>query len=71
MKSLASIAGCASRVGQSAEWIILPGRTLAQLEESIYRAAYARHGGCRYTMQAELRVSRSTLFRALKRHGLA
>jgi regulatory Fis family protein len=52
------------------EWVVLPSKTLAQIEEVAIRSAFARHNGNRSKMRRELAISKMTLLRKLSRLGL-
>ena len=47
-----------------------PSTDLATLERDALVSAWKRHGGSRGEMAAELEISRSTLYRLLRNHGL-
>jgi transcriptional regulator with PAS, ATPase and Fis domain len=50
--------------------IVLPVRTLAQVEEAAIRSAFARLNGNRVRIMRELRISKSALLRKLAKLGL-
>ena len=50
--------------------IVLPGRTLAEVEEAAIRAAFVRHNGRRRPMMRELQISKMTILRKLSKLGL-
>ena|ERR1700674_2541150 len=52
------------------EWVVLPGKTIAQIEEAAIRSSFARLSGNRLRMMRELRISKSTLLRKLAHLGL-
>ena len=52
------------------EWVVLPGKTLAQIEEAAIRSAHVRHGGNHTRMRRELAISKMALLRKLDRLGL-
>ena len=52
------------------EWLLLPGKTLAEIEAAAIRSAFLRHGGNRTRMRAELKISRMGLLRKLDLLGL-
>jgi len=52
------------------EWVVLPGKTLAQIEDAAVRAAHARHNGIHARMQRELGISKMGLLRKLDKLGL-
>jgi len=52
------------------DWIVLPGRSLAEIEALAIRAAFFRHNGDLRKMRGELRISKSSLWRKLTKLGL-
>jgi transcriptional regulator with PAS, ATPase and Fis domain len=52
------------------EWLILPGKTLAEIETAAIRSSFIRHNGNRRKMLNELQCARSTLYRKLAKLGL-
>jgi len=50
--------------------ILLPGRSLAQIEDAAIRSAFSRFNGHRGKMRRELRISKSSLLRKLAKLGL-
>src|SRR4051812_1520591 len=55
---------------QRAQWVFLPGRSLADVEADAIRACFERTKGNRRQMARELGLSKSTLLRKLDRLGL-
>src|SRR4051794_25209670 len=55
---------------QRAQWVFLPGRSLADVEAEAIRACFERTKGNRRRMARELGISRSSLLRKLDRLGL-
>jgi hypothetical protein len=56
--------------GENSELIWLPGRSMKQIKDAAFRAAWTRHNGHRGAVQAELRIARSTLTVTAIRLGL-
>ena|SRR5713226_1707707 len=52
------------------DWLILPGKTFAEIEAAAIRSSFLRHNGNQRAMRAELQCSRSTLHRKLAKLGL-
>lgn len=57
-------------ITQRAQWVFLPGRTLADVEADAIRACFERTKGNRQRMIRELGISKSSLLRKLDRLGL-
>jgi transcriptional regulator with PAS, ATPase and Fis domain len=57
-------------ISANRDWIMLRGRTLAQIEAAAVRSSYLRHKGVQWRVREELGVSRSTIKRKLARLGL-
>ena len=54
-----------------ADWILLRGRTIRELEAIAIHAAFIRHSGKRRAIMKELGLSKSTLLRRLDALGLS
>jgi transcriptional regulator with PAS, ATPase and Fis domain len=52
------------------DWIMLRGRTLAQIEALAIRSSFARNKGVVMRIKRELEIARSTLYRKLDLLGL-
>jgi transposase-like protein len=52
------------------DWIILPGKTLAEIETIALKSSFIRNNGSTAKIRRELRVSKSNLLRRLDKLGL-
>jgi transcriptional regulator with PAS, ATPase and Fis domain len=57
-------------ISSDRDWIMLRGRTLAQIEAAAVRSSYLRNKGCVSAMRRELGLARTTIWRKLRRLGL-
>lgn len=51
-------------------WVVLPGKTLAEIEIAAIRSSFLRQNGNRRKMRAELGISKSNLLRKMDQLGL-